>query len=111
MLIRPADESDAGAVASVQLASRAEAAMPPGIHTDDEVRTWLAGRIATDDLWVAEAGGAVVGYARFTATWLDDLYVLPSYAGQGAGSALLDLVKEPLVNNVVVDLLKKYNIV
>ena len=24
---------------------------------------------------------------------------------------LLDLVKEPLVNNVVVDLLKKYNIV
>jgi GNAT superfamily N-acetyltransferase len=37
--------------------------------------------------------GEVVGYARFTATWLDDLYVVPGHAGSGIGSALLDLVK------------------
>ena len=93
MLLRPATGADAEAVATVHLRSRAAAAMPPGIHTDDEVRGWLAGRIAVDDVWVAEDDGLVVGYARFTPTWLDDLYVLPTYAGRGVGSALLDVVK------------------
>lgn len=93
MLIRPAEASDAEAVAAVQLRSRAAAAMPPGVHTDDEVRAWLAGRLATDEVWVAESDGEVVGYARMTETWLDDLYVAPEHAGRGIGSALLDLAK------------------
>lgn len=93
LLLRPAGPDDARAVADVQLASRAAAAMPPGIHTDDEVRAWLGGRLATDEVWIAEADGAVVGYARLTDTWLDDLYVVPAHAGQGVGSALLDLAK------------------
>ncbi len=42
---------------------------------------------------MAEVGGIVAGYARLTPTWLDDLYVAPSFARQGIGSALLDLVK------------------
>lgn len=93
MLLRPATAADAEAVASVHLRSRAAASMPPGIHTDDEVRGWLTGRLVADDVWVAEDEGLVVGYARFTPTWLDDLYVLPSYARRGVGSALLDVVK------------------
>lgn len=93
MLIRPADASDADAVAAVQLRSRATATMPPGTHTDDEVRAWLAARLATDEVWVAESDDEVVGYARLTATWLDDLYVVPEHAGQGIGSALLDVAK------------------
>lgn len=93
MLIRPAGSDDAAGVAAVHLAARAAAAMPPGVHTDDEVRAWLAGRLATDDVWVAEVGGQVVGYARLTPTWLDDLYVHPDHAGQGIGSALLDVAK------------------
>lgn len=93
MLIRPADVSDGDAVATVQLAARASAAMPPGVHTESEVRAWLTGRLEHDEVWVAEVDGRVVGYARMTPTWLDDLYVLPAHAGQGVGSALLDLVK------------------
>ena len=93
MLIRPADASDAEAVAAVQLRSRAAAAMPPGIHTDVEVRAWLASRLVTDDVWVAEVDDEVVGYARMTPAWLDDLYVVPEHAGQGVGSALLDVAK------------------
>jgi chorismate mutase/GNAT superfamily N-acetyltransferase len=96
MLIRPATGADASAVAAVHLASRAAAAMPPGVHTDDEVRAWLGGRIGTDRAWVAEVSDRVVGYARFTDTWLDDLYVDPAYAGQGVGTALLDVVKSQL---------------
>lgn len=93
MLIRPADESDAEAVASVHLHSRSAAPMPPGVHTDDAVRFWISGRLQEDEVWVAEDAGDVVGYVRLTPTWLDDLYVLPSHAGQGVGSALLDVAK------------------
>lgn len=91
--LRPAVPDDAAGVADVHLASRAAAAMPPGIHTDDEVRTWLAGRLGQDEVWVAEADGGLTAYARLHEAWLDDLYVVPNHAGQGIGSALLDVVK------------------
>jgi chorismate mutase/GNAT superfamily N-acetyltransferase len=91
--LRPADESDGEAVAAIQLAARREAPMPPGVHTDDEVRLWLTGRIQTDEVWLAEVGGRAAGYARMSAHWLDDLYVAPPYSGQGVGSSLLDTVK------------------
>ena len=92
--LRRALEDDAGQLASVHLDSRQRAAMPPGVHTDDEVRRWLAGRLRSDDeIWLAEVDGAVAAYARMAESWLDDLYVAPPFAGQGLGSALLDLVK------------------
>jgi GNAT superfamily N-acetyltransferase/chorismate mutase len=93
LILRSADGADAEAVASIHLRSRAAAAMPPGVHPEHEVRAWLGARLDEDEVWLAEDGGVPVGYARFTPTWLDDLYVLPSYAGRGVGSALLDLVK------------------
>jgi GNAT superfamily N-acetyltransferase len=93
LLLRPATAADAEGVAEVHLAARRTASMPPAVHTEAEVRAWLADRLAGDEAWVAEVAGEVVGYARFTATWLDDLYVRPTHAGTGVGSALLDLVK------------------
>lgn len=93
VLLRPATDADARAVAEVHLASRKAAAMPPSVHADHEAYPFLAGRIAEDEVWVAEVDGAVVGYARLTPTWLDDLYVAPAHAGQGIGSALLELAK------------------
>jgi GNAT superfamily N-acetyltransferase len=92
--LRPASEADAEAVSAVHLASRRAAAMPPSVHEDHEHLPFLRGRLAAgEEVWVAEADGAVVGYARMTDTWLDDLYVLPGHAGHGIGSMLLDLVK------------------
>ncbi len=92
--LRPASEADAEAVSAVHVASRRAAAMPPSIHEDHEHLPFLRGRMAAgEEVWVAEADGAVVGYARMTDTWLDDLYVLPAHAGHGIGSMLLDLVK------------------
>lgn len=103
LVLRPAQadsEADVAAVVAVHLAARRAAApaMPPSVHTDDEVRGWLAERLASDEVWVAELPeqgerGSVVGYARLTREWLDDLYVAPQSAGQGIGSALLELVK------------------
>ena len=95
LTLRPAEESDAAAVAEIHLAARRAAAMPPPVHPEDDVREWLAGRLrSTDTVWVAEVDGVVGGYARFTESWLDDLYVAPGVSGRGIGSALLDLVKQ-----------------
>lgn len=67
--------------------------MPPPVHEAGDVHRWLATRLRDDEVWVAEAGGRVVGYVRLTATWLDDLYVLPETAGHGVGTALLEVAK------------------
>jgi GNAT superfamily N-acetyltransferase len=67
--------------------------MPDAVDTPREVASFLAARLETDETWVAEVGGVVVGYARFTPTWLDDLYVAPGAQRVGVGTALLDLVK------------------
>ncbi len=95
LTLRPADRGDAPHVASVHIAARRAAAMPASVHTDHEVREWLEGRLhSTDTVWVAEVDGMVAGYARFTESWLDDLYVAPGLTGRGIGSALLNLVKQ-----------------
>ncbi len=96
LVLRPGTTDDLPAVAEVLLRARRAAvpAMPPLVPPDDEVRRRVARTDLTErDLWVAEAGGGVVGYALLTPTWLDELYVDPAHQGQGAGSALLDLVR------------------
>ena len=98
VLLRPAEQTDLRTVAEVHLAARAAAvatgAMPPAVHSDDEVRAWVAGWDLTSyDVWLAEADGRVVAYVRSTTTWLDDLHVLPGDQGMGIGGDLLALVK------------------
>ena len=95
-ILRPVAAQDLPVLADVHLASRrgAGGAFPPSVHSDAEVRAWVAGwDLTTYDVWVAESPAGVVGYARCTATWLDDLYVHPAEQGRGIGRALLDLVK------------------
>ena len=97
LILRPASVDDAAALAGVHLASRSGAvavgSMPPSIHADHEAHGWVAGWIDTAEVWVAELDDAVVAYLRLTEEWLDDLYVVPDAAGQGIGSALLEIAK------------------
>jgi GNAT superfamily N-acetyltransferase/chorismate mutase len=95
LALRPATAADLPALAEVHLSARADAGacFPPAAHTDDEVRAWVAGwDLAAHDVHVAVLGDRVVGYTRATATWLDDLYVLPDAQGRGVGRALLGRV-------------------
>jgi len=94
--LRPAGTADLPALAEVFLRARAAAvpAMPPGTHSDDEVRAWVGGwDLAAWDVWLVEAGGPPLGFAVVAGDWLHSLYVAPEAAGQGVGGTLLDLVK------------------
>ncbi|MFC6285620.1 GNAT family N-acetyltransferase [Nocardioides sp. GCM10027113] len=93
LVLRPATTADADAVADIHLGARRAAPMPPGIHPDHEVREWLRGRLASDEVWLALVEDEPAGYARLADDWLDDLYVLPEHAGRGIGSALLGVAK------------------
>jgi GNAT superfamily N-acetyltransferase len=99
VVLRPAQDADADAVADVMLAARdacvAAGTMPPSVHPASDlprhVRQGLLGRL---EVWVAhEPDGPVVAVMALDDTWLDDLYVAPRRAGRGIGSALLDLAK------------------
>lgn len=93
--IRPATLEDAAAVADVLIVSRRAntATIPPPARTDADVRTWVSTSLLGDrEAWVVD-NGRVIGVLALDAAWLDQLYVLPEYAGRGIGSALLDLAK------------------
>ena len=96
LVLRPVAPDDLPGIAELHIRVRAAAypAMPHGIHPDHEARAWVAAwDLSKFDVWVAEVGGELAGYARSDREWLDDLYVEPGAQGSGVGSALLDLVK------------------
>ena len=96
LILRPATHADLPGVAEVYLRARDAAypAIPQGVHPPDEVREWVAGwDLTVFETWVAVAGESLLGYAVVERDWLHSLYIAPESAGQGIGSALLDLVK------------------
>lgn len=95
--LRPARRDDAEDIAALYAAARVAAvpAMPPSRHTPEEDREFFAARLVDGrhEAWLAEDGDGLAGYALFTHTWLDHLFVRAGSTGQGIGSTLLDAVK------------------
>ena len=97
LVVRPATPEDADELAELYLATRraAEPAMPPQVHTADEVRGYHRRVVAEDEVWVASGSdGSMLGYLVLQQAWLHSLYVGPDHQGTGIGSALLDLAKQ-----------------
>jgi ribosomal protein S18 acetylase RimI-like enzyme len=94
-LIRPAGGADADAVAEVWLAARRGSGdLPSPARSDANVRRWMRQvLLSAREVWVVEVDGRLVAMMALDETWLDQLYVHPSYTGQGVGTALLDLAK------------------
>jgi chorismate mutase/ribosomal protein S18 acetylase RimI-like enzyme len=96
LLLRPATPADLPAIADLYLSVRESSvpAMPPQIHTVDEVHTYVGGwDLGKRDVWVAELDGRAVAFMVVENDWLNSLYVLREAAGQGVGTALLDVAK------------------
>ena len=94
--IEPASPRDAGEIAELYLASRAEA-LPylRRVHSDDEVRSWIAHvRLATGEAWVAREAGRILGFLCLDGEDLDQLYLLPGQLRRGIGSLLLAKARE-----------------
>ncbi len=92
--LRLAITSDLLVVSEVYLAAREAAAMPPDVHSAQDVQSWVGSwDLTTRDVWLAEVGGSVVGFAHLTPTWLEALYVVPQAQRLGVGTALVELVK------------------
>jgi 8-oxo-dGTP pyrophosphatase MutT (NUDIX family) len=91
--IKPAQPSDAPAIAEVYLRSFAYAYRNGVVrmaHTAAEVRTWISEVLcATSSVWVATSAGVVVGYIATRPGCIEHLYVDPAFLGNGIGSALL----------------------
>jgi GNAT superfamily N-acetyltransferase len=96
MELRPASADDLPAIADLYLRVRVAAvpAMPPQIHTVEEVHAYVGGwDLGKRDVWLAEVGGEPAAFMVVEKDWLNSLYVLPDHARQGVGSALLDVAK------------------
>ena len=95
--LRPAAAEDALTLADLYTAARVAAvpAMPPAIHSNAEDRAWFAERLADGkhEAWLALEADEVLGYALFTDSWLDHLFIRPDRLGDGIGLLLLDVVK------------------
>ena len=69
----------------------------PDLHTPEEDRAYFGDLIGRDTVWLAENGGAILGFIGYRAGWVDHLYVDLGRQGQGLGTALLEkaMAKEP----------------
>jgi GNAT superfamily N-acetyltransferase len=91
IIVRPATAADAGQVADIDLAARAEA-LPTvrSAHPPDEVRAWIANvMLPGAEVWVAEAGCAVLGYLALDDDLVAQLHVRPGYWRRGIGTMLM----------------------
>ncbi|MFF5971090.1 GNAT family N-acetyltransferase [Streptomyces sp. NPDC012769] len=64
-------------------------------HNDDEVRNWFSHVVVPQyETWVAVGGGSVVGLLVLDkGTELEQLYLDPSWRGQGLGDRFMSLAK------------------
>jgi GNAT superfamily N-acetyltransferase len=97
LLVRPLEPADTGAAAAVWWRSRHAdgSQLPPAVHTEEQVAAWFADVLLPDgQTWVALDGERIVAVLTLDGDDLDQLYVDPAAAGQGIGSALVDLAKD-----------------
>lgn len=100
--LRRATDADADSIAEVYLRSRKElVACAPLVHSDQSVREWIREKlIPGGDVTVASVDGVVVGFVAMSrsseCSWIEQLYLLPTYTRRGIGTALLDHAKHEL---------------
>ena len=102
MNIRSAKKADGSRVSEIYLSSRKRfLCYAPLVHSDDEVLTWVFDTlIPSGGLTIVESEAGILGFLGVSRdvsfSWIDHLYLDPSYIGLGLGSALVDEAKRLL---------------
>jgi GNAT superfamily N-acetyltransferase len=94
--LRRATRADSRTLADIHITARATA-MPwlRVLHSPDETRWWMTQVVVPRlEVWIAERDGATLGFAALQDEWLEHLYVDPTAWRAGAGTMLLDHVKQ-----------------
>jgi len=89
--IEAARPDDAGAIAELIAASKADA-MPwlAVVHTPADDRRWAANVLLVEhDVRVVRAGDRIVAVLATSPGWVDQLYVAPDAQGRGIGRSLV----------------------
>jgi putative acetyltransferase len=91
--LRPATVEDVPALAAIlRVGLRGVLPHVPDLHTPAEDRAFLATQVLPRcTVHVGEEDGTVAGFIAFRPGWIDHLYVLPAFRGQGLGTRLLAL--------------------
>jgi len=92
MEIRRALPVEAELLAALWLRSRAASvpAIPPVVHTDQEVLRWIEEVVMSSrEVWVADDGYEVLALLVLDGSWIDQLYVDPAATRCGIGGGLL----------------------
>jgi GNAT superfamily N-acetyltransferase len=104
--LRTATHQDASRAAEILLSSR-RAFLPyaPFAHSNEEVTQWVRNLLipsggVTLGLLVDEIAGVLVVSTHEHITWIDQLYVHPTFVGQGVGAALLASVTSSDANSI-----------
>jgi len=93
--IRPVESADTEAVGDVFLAALAGMTYLPELYTEGETRTFIRDvLLPNNEVWVAEKGGRVIGFAGLGDEVIRHLWVHPEAQNRGVGTALLALAKE-----------------
>lgn len=96
--VRRARMDEDSRVADVLIGSRraAHPAVPASVHSDSETREWVRDHLMREaQVWVAAAAGdEPVAVMALHEGWVDQLYVLAEWSGQGIGSQLLERAKQ-----------------
>jgi GNAT superfamily N-acetyltransferase len=90
--IRRALPDEDAAVADLWLRSRKAAgpAIPPSVHTDAEVRSWLRDVVLpSQEVWVIGSADAPQAMMVLSGDWIEQLYVAPGHQRRGHGSRLV----------------------
>jgi GNAT superfamily N-acetyltransferase len=87
---------DAPAIARIlRVAMKTQMPYLPDLHTPEEDLAFIRDVVFPKcRVLAANVDGEIVGLCAYREGWIDHLYILPEYQGQGIGSALLARAKD-----------------
>ncbi len=89
-MIRRAEPEDADTLAALFRRSYGTLTFLPTLHTPEEDRAHFAKVVTTQDVWVAEAEGQILGFVALEGDVGTFLYVAPEAHDRGVGSRLFE---------------------